>query len=527
MSADRPAMPPVLLSPEAALARDALAAPLFGRAVRLARWAVPRIRAGADGRLPGEELDGAIAHLELTGDEDGAAQASAAWRFAVGSGLVTVAKAASADQAGAGGAAQGPTGGPEPRKTVEEAAPATAATGEKAALVTSGSPRDILGIWLAGLEAVLGEAAAFGPSGPGTPAGSPGTDSEFAAGTAFRAPGEKSLFEGVLANLYLLTALGAGSPERAVPLPALAAAAIIPEEMEQPTDEVLEEVSEAVMRLDDHFRLLASAGLVDYRPVDGSLIEKFDGPEGTPGAHPESAARRTAGPDGGDRTVGEEDVARFGMVRLTPLGLFGLRARMLDAGVDAPAVGDLADKGADVLLDRLPGYPEAVAHAEAEQWLARREPTGAARELLAAARGDDPRAPMRRLACQQALLLLGPEAGLALREVLDDPQLGGLARVGLAERGAADVPPPPQEMVFWLTIDTIAAQLGNAEDTSELRELVEGVVGQHSGFFDEAWRVDHPATAEVLETMGQLHPDRKLAKAARKAAFRVRSRTVG
>jgi hypothetical protein len=36
--------------------------------------------------------------------------------------------------------------------------------------------------------------------------------------------------------------------------------------------------------------------------------------------------------------------------------------------------------------------------------------------------------------------------------------------------------------------------------------------------------VDHPATAEVLEAVGRLHPDRRLAKEARKAAFRARSR---
>jgi hypothetical protein len=111
--------------------------------------------------------------------------------------------------------------------------------------------------------------------------------------------------------------------------------------------------------------------------------------------------------------------------------------------------------------------------------------------------------------------------------VLDDPRLGGLARVSLAERGATDVPPPSQEMVFWLTIDTIAAQIGTADGAAELRELIEGVVGQHSGFFDAAWRVDHPATADVLEAMGRLHPDRALAKEARKAAFKARSRPAG
>jgi hypothetical protein len=33
---------------------------------------------------------------------------------------------------------------------------------------------------------------------------------------------------------------------------------------------------------------------------------------------------------------------------------------------------------------------------------------------------------------------------------------------------------------------------------------------------DRLWRVDHPATVPVLEAVGRLHPDRKVAKAARR-----------
>ncbi|NEA92985.1 hypothetical protein G3I22_11700, partial [Actinospica acidiphila] len=150
-------------------------------------------------------------------------------------------------------------------------------------------------------------------------------------------------------------------------------------------------------------------------------------------------------------------------------------------------------------------------------------PLEAARELLAAARGSDEGAPLRRLRCQQALSLVGDAAEPALREVLDDAELGGLARVWLAEHGAADVPPPSEAMIFWLTIDTVAAQLAAEGNSEELRSLVEGLARQHSGFFDTAWRVDHPATADVLEAMGRLHPDKKIAKEARKAAFKARS----
>ncbi|MBM7438266.1 hypothetical protein [Streptomyces sp. HB132] len=492
MSAERPSLPPVRLHTEAELARDALAAPLLARAVRLARWAGPATRVGAGGELVDAQLPAAAEHLGLGDDEDGAAYASEAWRLAVDTGLVDVEdpqdEAAGDD---AGGEAEG-----------------TVTVGGNLALLTSGSPGDVLAIWLDGLEAVHADATAPAFDDFADLIGEDGSV-DFDA-LDWDPEEEADFLDGVLTNLYLLTLSDAGPADGPVPLPALAASMVVPEDMGEPTDDVLERVSEAMMRLDDQFRVLEPIGIVAYTPVDESLLTE-EGEEATPPAD-------------------DEDVTRYGMVRLTPLGLYGIRERMLEAGVDAPAVGDLADRGADILLDGIAYYPEEAARTEIGLWLAGHTERGvesAAAELLGAARGTDGRAPLRRLHCQQALALVGPEAEPAVRAVLGDPELGGLARVWLAERGAADVPAPPEPMIFWLAVDTIAAQLDADGDLDELQELVEGLSGQHSGFFDQAWRVEHPATAEVLEAVGRLHRDRKIAKDARKAAFKARSRAKG
>ncbi|MFJ8583129.1 hypothetical protein ACIRD2_00530 [Streptomyces sp. NPDC093595] len=487
MSSDRPTLPPVRLPSDAELARDALAAPLLARAVRLARWAGPQTRVGAGGELVEELLPAAAEALGLAADEDGAAYASEAWRVAVDTGLVEV------------------------EEPAEEAGHGAVEAGENLPLVTGGSPQDVLALWLDGLETVFADATApllddfadvIGDNGE--------IDLEALDWDPER---EADFLDGVLGNLYLLSvtetgaggAAGAGAGPGPVPLPALAASMIVPDDMGEPTDDILEQVSEAMMRLDDQFRVLEPIGLVEYTPVDEALMAE------------EGDAEAVAVGD-------DEDVSRYGLVRLTPLGLYGVRQRMLEAGVAAPAVGELADKGADVLLAGVARFPEASARAETGEWLARREPLAAARELLAAAKGTDPGSPLRRLHCQQALALAGTEAEPAVREVLDDPELGGLARVWLAERGAADVPAPPESMIFWLAIDTIAAQLDAEGELEELQDLVEGLTGQHSGFFDAAWRVEHPATPEVLEAMGRLHRDKRIAKEARKAAFKARSR---
>lgn len=506
MSAERPSLPPVRLHTEAELARDALAAPLLARAVKLARWAGPDTRVGAGGELAEAQLPQAAAHLGLAADEDGAAYASEAWRLAVDTGLVDIEDPE--DSVGAEDGADLEDPADTEGMGAGDEAEGTVTAGENLALLTSGSPQDVLAIWLDGLEAVHADATAPAFDDFADLIGEDGSV-DFDA-LDWDPEAEAEFLDGVLGNLYLLTLSDTGAGDGPVPLPALAASMIVPDDMGEPTDDILEQVSEAMMRLDDQFRLLEPIGIVEYRPVDEALLAE-EGEDATPPAD-------------------DEDVTRYGMVKLTPLGLYGLRARMLDAGVEAPAVGDFADKGADVLLDGIAYYPETAARAEVQLWLAGRgegEGTAtAAAELLGAARGTDPGAPLRRLHCQQALATTGPEAEPAVRAVLGDPELGGLARVWLAERGASDVPPPPESMIFWLAIDTIAAQLDADSDLEELRELVEGLSGRHSGFFDEAWRVDHPATADVLEAMGRLHSDKKMAKDARKAAFKARSHTA-
>ncbi|MEY7977682.1 hypothetical protein AB8O53_15350 [Streptomyces pilosus] len=476
---DSSILPPARLRTEAELARDALSTPVLSRAAGLARWAGPATRVDAGGGLVEEQLPAAAAELGLTGD-DAAACVSEAWRVAVDTGLVGI---------------------------VDEEE-GTVAAGAELALLTGGSPRDVLEVWLAALETVIGDVSVPDLGGlVDAIAEGEGSGELDLENLDWDPEAEADFLDGVLGNLYLLT-VGAEGPEGApVPLPALAASVIVPDDMPEPTDDVLQQVSDAMMRLDDQFRELEPVGLVEYHPVDEALMADADEEPAAP--------------------VDDTDVSRYGMVRLTPLGLYGLRARLLEAGLQAPAVGDLADKGADALLDGTAVFPPAAAHAETEQWLARREPLASARELLAAARGTDEGAPLRRLRCQQALSLVGASAEPALREVLADPELGGLARVWLAEHGAADVPPPSEALIFWLTIDTVAAQLAAEGNSEELRSLVEGLARQHSGFFDTAWRVDHPATADVLEAMGRLHPDKKIAKEARKAAFKARSQHGG
>ncbi|MFJ4417976.1 MULTISPECIES: hypothetical protein [unclassified Streptomyces] len=480
MPALPPALPPARLESEPRLARAALAAPVLARAVRLARWANPDTRVGAGGELVDEQLPEAVKELGLSGP-DAEAEASEAWRVAVDTGLVEVS---------------------DPEEDGEEYG--SAAPGEDLAQLTSGGPQDALGLWLGALDTLLADASI-----PDIEDLDELTGALEGGGTVdFDALGwdpeeEAGFVDQALLSLYLLTVSEGGSTDTPVPLPALAAAMVVPDDMPEPSDAILEQVSETMVRLDAKFRLLEPSGLLVYTPLDEALLVEADAGEPV--------------------EIEDEDVSRYGLVHYTPLGLYGIRERLVEAGLEAPVVGDLAEAGADVLLAGIAEYPAPSVRAELEGWLARREPVAAAGDLLAAAKGEDAEGPVRRLRAQEALELLGAGAEPAVRAVLDDPELGGLARVWLSERGLPDVPPPPADLVFWLTVDTVAAQLAVEGESAELQALVAGLAAQHSGFFEAAWRVKHPATAEVLEAMGRLHPDKRTAKEARKAAFKARS----
>ena len=496
---DRPTMPPVRLPADAELARDALAAPLLARAVRLARWAESGVPVGAGGELLDPQRKSAVEELGLGGESEDHGAVLDAWNFAVDTGLLDVTEDEDAP-------AESVAALEEPVGTARPGAELATVTGE-------GAPAEVLELWAAGLDSVLADAATpsfeellEGVEGALGEDGSVNPDAIDVDSLDWSPEEEAEALDSALGGLYLLTVGDPSATSGAmVPLPVLAASMVVPEDMEEPTDEVLETVSEVMMRLDEQFRVLAPTGLVEYSPVDEALTQE--------------AGEETELP----ADLDDEDVSKYGMVRLTPLGLHGVRERLREAGIEAPLVGDLAERPAEELLGVLPSFPEESAQGEIEAWLAAREVLPGAEELLAAARGADDEGPARRLACQQALSLAEDGAEPALRGVLDDRELGGLARVWLAERGASNVPQPDEEMVFWLTVDTIAAQLRTVGEPDELQGLVQGLVDQHAGFFERAWRVEHPATGEVLEAMGRVHPDKHTAKEARKAAFKARS----
>ncbi|MER8185282.1 hypothetical protein [Kitasatospora sp. NPDC094015] len=493
-------VPPITLPPDSELVAAALAVPLIAHAVALARWTLPHRPVDEFGDLTDGDREAAarllgLAPAEGEVPEEAVVEAMRAWALACDLDLVETGTTAEGDHA--------------------------AIPGPDLEAAEQGDPSVVLGLWLdaAGIMRELAaEADSLAPEGEGEEEDAPEdelSDVEQARDAA------ADLLDEALQVLYEMTAF-AEPGEETVPLGVLAALLVVPEG-EEPDEEMLGDITDLMVTLDPMLGDLAELGLLEHRPIDPDLFEE----EGEEAEDEEAGARRAAEARAAaaEQEPDEEEAARFGTVRLTPLGQYAVREWLLEQGYDAPLVGDLAEGDAEALLRGITESGNVLPDLELQAWLEDREPEAAARELLAAARGRDVHGPVRRMFCMIAVEELGDPARPAVREVLDDPELSGAARAWLRGRGE-DVAAPERAVALWTAVDSFAAVMLTSEgDAGRMRDLVAElpVTDNPASYFGELWRVDHPYTPQVLEIVGELHLDRGVAKEARKAAFRARS----
>ncbi|NUP01342.1 MAG: hypothetical protein HOV96_21065 [Nonomuraea sp.] len=223
-------------------------------------------------------------------------------------------------------------------------------------------------------------------------------------------------------------------------------------------------------------------------------------------------------------------LAAWGLIRvggeateLTPLAVWGLREHYLSLGLDAPEAPDLGDADARGLIEGLlEGLPAELAEHDITRWLSGRTPGEAAAELLSAASGAP--AVARGIAIT-IVDRLGPEAEEQVRDHLDDQELRPHAIHWLAARGLG-APPLTQDELLWVSVDMLALAMPAAEEDPEIFAENMAASGPPAHLIEEMWRVDHPDVVEVLELLGRSIPDDTVAKAARKAAFKARSRAI-
>ena len=210
-------------------------------------------------------------------------------------------------------------------------------------------------------------------------------------------------------------------------------------------------------------------------------------------------------------------------VALTPLGTFGVHRMLKDMGRHVPVVGELTGAGASGLLSVLyDEYTPDTAAKELALWrgaqASREEADGLVRHALRRVPFEERRYRMLRM-----LFDALPEAdGEAfVRSLRADPLLGAPA-LGLLLEAGLESPDEqaPEEIAAAMvgTLTALAGSLGPEGLVEQLRgmepELQEALV-------DTLAALPHPRSFELLDAIAVHHPDRRIAKRARKNRIKV------
>jgi hypothetical protein len=228
----------------------------------------------------------------------------------------------------------------------------------------------------------------------------------------------------------------------------------------------------------------------------------------------------------------EPSPAGDGRVRLTPLALYALATELAAAAVDVPVVpADPAVMTAADLVALHGGVRPAELEAITASWVAVHGYQRAALALLSFAAAADA---ADRLIAVGMVRGLGEAAAPAWREALKRPEIRPYARIELTrlatERAGNTMPlvlqPDPDDLT-WLATDLLALACG--EDHPD-PDLIAAQFHEAVPAGDEEWILKvmsmgtHPDVVRVLTVLGKHHPDKRIAREARKAAHEASAR---
>ena len=223
---------------------------------------------------------------------------------------------------------------------------------------------------------------------------------------------------------------------------------------------------------------------------------------------------RRGGPEDGDNQV-----------QLTPAGVqvaADLVAELLNTTVIARP--DPITASAAELAAVLPLVQRADAEADLGAWFAAQpDPAAAATALLTELAHPDQSAADVITGLDLAGTVLGEHAETAARAHLGGPH-DLLIVSWLLVRGALDPNEVEPERALNGMVEVAAAMMDVDGPQGAVEFCLDTERAQVLALLDQFWRLDHPRVGEVLEGLGQHHPDRTIAKAARKNLMRYRNR---
>jgi hypothetical protein len=217
--------------------------------------------------------------------------------------------------------------------------------------------------------------------------------------------------------------------------------------------------------------------------------------------------RAVTAPDGGHEALG-----------LTPIAQWALRVQLRMDGIEIPLLRAVAttEMSAASMVALSEAVTEAQFDLEFAEWLAIRGRDRGTRDLLVFAAFSDSQS---RLAAVNLVRRIGSSARDAWRDAMERPELRGYARMALS-RSTDDLHKHPDDFT-WVATDMLAMACGQENpDPEQIAALFGDAVpaGAETWILGLMSQSAHPDVARVLTMLGEYHPERRVARAARKAA---------
>lgn len=219
--------------------------------------------------------------------------------------------------------------------------------------------------------------------------------------------------------------------------------------------------------------------------------------------------------DAGILTTDDDD-----LLRLTPFGAHIVALDVTGVGYTLRRADGLADASAETFVDTLNVANDDQRAQVAAAWQPARtaaEKVSALTELLTA--DEDPAARMKTLSALD--LFDGATVKPDMNKLLDGPA-AGYAALYLMSRDLADGADLSEHVTMALFVDVLAGSLDDPESLCDMFSQAPTEEDPYAAL-EQMWREPSPETELVLDALGRHLPDKKLAKAARKALVRHRS----
>lgn len=213
-----------------------------------------------------------------------------------------------------------------------------------------------------------------------------------------------------------------------------------------------------------------------------------------------------------------------GIAELTPAGVPVAVRLAEELGITVLARPDPATATARDLVDMIVRLEPAAWLADAGAWVAHRGVERAAQEIADALNdGGTPR-PVVFAVLTQLDTLLGEHAVHTATTLLGGP-LDSLAVHWLLDAGALDPATVEPERLLRVGIDMLVVFYDGGGPDTLIETMTAGNADRDAqlAVIERLWHSDHPRIAELLEVIGEHHPDKHVAKSARKSLLRHRS----